>query len=68
MKVALMRLLRLAVLSQLWTAALPAGADAGLFFGNGQDLHQITSKSIHLASIDVTITLGQGIASNQRKK
>jgi len=60
----MVRLLRLAVLSLLWTAGLPAGADAGVFFGNGQDLHQITSKSIHLASIDVTITFGQGIAAN----
>lgn len=39
----------------------PAIADAGVFFGNGQDLHQITSKSIHLVSIDVTIVLGEGV-------
>jgi hypothetical protein len=39
----------------------PALADAGVFFGNGQDLHQISSKSIHLVSIDVTIVLGEGV-------
>ena len=39
----------------------PALADAGVFYGNGQDIHQITSKSIHLISIDVTIVLGEGI-------
>ncbi len=41
----------------LWTAS-PALADAGVYYGIGQDLHQITSKSIHLVSIDVTIVLG----------
>ncbi len=35
-------------------------ADAGVFTGNGQDLRQITSKTIQLVSIDVTIVLGRG--------
>src|ERR1700746_583606 len=35
-------------------------ADAGVFTGNGQNLHQITSKTIQLGSIDVTIVLGRG--------
>lgn len=35
-------------------------ADAGVFTGNGQDLHQITSKTVQLASIEVTIVLGRG--------
>jgi hypothetical protein len=35
-------------------------ADAGVFTGNGQNLHQITSKTIQLVSIDVTIVLGRG--------
>jgi hypothetical protein len=34
--------------------------DAGVFTGNGQDLHQITSKTVQLVSIDVTIILGRG--------
>lgn len=42
-------------------SASPALADAGVFYGDGQDLHQITSKSVHLASIDVTIVLGEGV-------
>jgi hypothetical protein len=41
-------------------SASPVKADAGVYFGSGQDLHQITSKAIHLASIDVTIVLGVG--------
>ena len=35
-------------------------ADAGVFTGNGQNLHQITSRTIQLVSIDVTIVLGRG--------
>jgi hypothetical protein len=35
-------------------------ADAGVFTGNGQNLRQITSKSIRLESITVDITLGRG--------
>lgn len=38
----------------------PAGADAGVFTGNGQNLHQITSKAIRLVSIDVNIVLERG--------
>jgi hypothetical protein len=38
----------------------PALADAGVFTGNGQDLHQITSRTVQLVSIDVTIVLGRG--------
>jgi hypothetical protein len=43
----------------LWTPSNLL-ADAGVFTGNGQDLHQITSKAVHLVSIDVTIILGRG--------
>lgn len=35
-------------------------ADAGVFTGNGQNLRQITSKSIRLKSIDLTMVLGRG--------
>ena len=35
-------------------------ADAGVFTGNGQNLRQITSKSIRMVSIDVTIVPGRG--------
>jgi len=41
-------------------SAAPVLADAGVFTGNGQTLHQVTSKSIQLASIDVTMALGRG--------
>jgi len=37
-----------------------ASGDAGVFTGNGQNLHQITSETIQLVSIDVTIVLGRG--------
>ena len=47
-------------LSSLLLTAPSAVADAGVFTGNGQDLHQITSKTIQLVSIDVTIVLGRG--------
>ncbi|HSE48257.1 MAG TPA: hypothetical protein VLA96_03515, partial [Terriglobales bacterium] len=35
-------------------------ADAGVFTGNGQSIHQISSHSVQLGSIDVTIALGRG--------
>lgn len=38
----------------------PAIADAGVFTGNGQNLRQISSKSIQLVSIDVSIIPGRG--------
>ena len=38
----------------------PTFADAGVFTGNGQNLHQITSKTIRLESIDVNIVLERG--------
>src|SRR5579864_8156231 len=38
----------------------PMFADAGVFTGNGQNLHQITSKTIRLVSIDVNIVLERG--------
>ena len=38
----------------------PAAADAGVFTGNGQNLRQISSKSIQLVSIDVIIIPGRG--------
>lgn len=37
-----------------------AVADAGVFTGNGQNLRQISSKTIQLVSIDVSIVLGRG--------
>ncbi len=51
----------LALAASLLVGTLPlALADAGVFTGNGQDLHQITSKTIQLVSIDVTMVLGRG--------
>jgi len=41
-------------------ASLRAFADAGVFSGNGQSLHQITSKTIQLKSIEVVIVPGRG--------
>ena len=35
-------------------------ADAGVFAGNGQNLHQISSRKVQLVSIDVTIVPGRG--------
>jgi hypothetical protein len=61
MKVSLKAITPLFSLFVFLGSASPALADAGVFFGNGQDLHQITSKSIHLISIDVTIALGEGV-------
>lgn len=37
-----------------------AVADAGVFTGNGQTLHQISTKNVQLVSIDVTIVPGRG--------
>lgn len=37
-----------------------AFADAGVFTGNGQNLHQISSKKVQLVSIDVTIVPARG--------
>ncbi len=54
---AVIRLLPLFVLA---FSAAPVLADAGVFTGNGQTLHQITSKSIQLVSIEVTMALGRG--------
>jgi len=52
--------LRVFSLLVLVCSATPVLGDAGVFTGNGQTLHQITSKSIQLVSIDVTIALGRG--------
>ena len=38
----------------------PAAADAGVFTGNGQSLHQISSKNVQLVSIEVVIVPGRG--------
>ena len=38
----------------------PAFGDAGVFAGNGQSLHQVTTEAVQLVSIDVQITLGRG--------
>lgn len=48
------------LLAVILGSACPSIADAGVFTGNGQDLRQITSKTIQLGSIDVTIVLGRG--------
>lgn len=52
--------LQLLVLSVLTCYTAPVLADAGVFTGNGQSLHQITSKSVQLVSIDVIMALGRG--------
>ena len=39
---------------------LQAAADAGVFTGNGQNLHQISSEEVRLVSIDVNIVLERG--------
>ena len=41
-------------------AASPALANAGVFTGNGQNLRQITSRTIQLVTVDVVIMLGRG--------
>lgn len=51
----------LVLLAACISASTPAKADAGVFTGNGQDLHQISSKDIQLVSIDVTVVLGRGM-------
>jgi hypothetical protein len=48
------------LLSVALGTASPAVADAGVFTGNGQNLRQITSKTIQLVTIDVAIILGRG--------
>lgn len=50
----------LVILGAVLGTAPPAAADAGVFTGNGQNLHQITSETVQLVSIDVTIVLGRG--------
>ena len=54
--------LRVAFATCLSTAlfSAPILADVGVFTGNGQNLRQVTTKTIHLASIDVVIVLGRG--------
>jgi hypothetical protein len=47
----------LLALSAFGTVALP---DAGVFTGNGQNLHQISTKDVQLVSIEVTIVPGRG--------
>jgi hypothetical protein len=47
----------LALSAAFGTVAFP---DAGVFTGNGQNLHQITTKEVQLVSIDVTIIPGRG--------
>ncbi|MGD0830058.1 MAG: hypothetical protein ABR907_03885 [Terracidiphilus sp.] len=60
MKAALKTIAPLLLLFVILGSNSAALADAGVYYGAGQDLHQITSKSIHLVSIDVTIVLGAG--------
>lgn len=60
MKFRFMDLLRISVFLVLLQSSRLSFADAGVFTGNGQNLHQITSKTIQLVSIDVTIVLGRG--------
>jgi hypothetical protein len=47
----------LALIAALGTSAF---ADAGVFTGNGQSLHQISTKNVQLVAIDVTIVPGRG--------
>jgi hypothetical protein len=60
MKVTSTVIVQLILLSVFLGTASPALADAGVFTGNGQSLHQITSKTVQLVSIDVTVILGRG--------
>ncbi len=55
----------LILLSLISGTASPALGDAGVFTGNGQNLHQITSKTVQLVSIDVAIILGRGPCSSE---
>jgi hypothetical protein len=53
----------LSIIAYILALAFSSGlafADAGVFTGNGQNLRQITSKSIRLKTIDVTMVLGRG--------
>lgn len=54
------RLLPFSLISLLVFNSPHALADAGVFTGNGQNLRQITSKSIRLKSIEVNIAPGRG--------
>lgn len=60
MKFRFMDFLRISFFLMLLQSSRLSFADAGVFTGNGQNLHQITSKTIQLVSIDVTIVLGRG--------
>ena len=60
MKVTSTAIATLILFFALLGAASSANADAGVFTGNGQSLHQISSKTIQLMGIDVTIILGRG--------
>ena len=60
MKIVSKAILPLILLSVFLGIASTALADAGVFTGNGQSLHQISSKTVQLVSIDVTIVLGRG--------
>lgn len=53
-------LLRVCLAILVTCTSRSAFADAGVFTGNGQNLRQITSKSIRMVSIDVTIVPGRG--------
>jgi hypothetical protein len=50
--------LAIALVNAVTTSA--ALADAGVFDGNGQSLHQVSNEAVQLVSIDVRITLGRG--------
>jgi hypothetical protein len=54
------RYLKAVLLTPVLVTASLAVADAGVFTGNGQNLHQITSETVQLVSIDVTIVPGRG--------
>jgi hypothetical protein len=53
-------MLALAVACLTFFPTPQALADAGVFTGNGQNLHQITSEEVRLVSIDVNIVLERG--------
>ncbi len=53
-------LIAFVLLATIVGASSPAAADAGVFTGNGQSLHQISSKNVQLVSIDVVIVPGRG--------
>jgi hypothetical protein len=60
MKSGSQKLLLLVLFSAFLGISSQSFGDAGVFTGNGQDLHQITSKTVQLVSIDVAIVLGRG--------